>query len=263
MIYTLADDSMKGRASGSLEEQKTLDYLSTTFKQLTGKILKTQSFSFTKDNLNYQCKNAYYFKNNHANKTILISAHYDHIGFGGPLSLSFTSDEIHNGADDNASGVSLLLSLSQDILKKKDVAVNYLIVFYSGHEIGLFGSSAFHQFIQLTNDFKKISRVLNFDMVGRMDPTIKKVKCMRSPALDSLIQSIPVNQFSFKLNIADEEKLTTLDTKTYVQAGIPCINFTTGIHNDYHKSSDDAKYINYEGLNEIRKFLLYFLENYD
>ncbi len=263
MIYTLADDSMKGRASGSLEEQKTLNYLSSTFKKLSGKKLKTQSFSFTKDTVNYSCQNAYFFKNNHSSKTILIGAHYDHIGFGGPLSLSFVSDEIHNGADDNASGVSLLLSLSQDILKYKDAAMNYLIVFYSGHEIGLFGSSAFHQFIQSTKHFKEISCVLNFDMVGRMDPTIKKVKCMRSPSLDSLLQSIPMNLYSFKLNIVDEEKLATLDTKTYVQAGIPCINFTTGIHNDYHKSSDDAKYINYEGLNETRKFLLYFLKNYN
>jgi aminopeptidase-like protein len=261
MIYTLADDSMKGRASGSLEEQKTLDYLSTTFKQLTAKKLKTQSFSFLKDGLNYQCKNAYYFDNNQARKTIIIGAHYDHIGFGGPLSLSFTNDEIHNGADDNASGVGLLLSLSQALIKHKDAKVNYLIVFYSGHEIGLFGSTAFHKLIKSSKQFKQISTVINFDMVGRMDPTMKKLKCMRSIELDSLVQSIPMDAYSFKLNIADEEKLNVLDTKTFLEAGIPCINFTTGMHNDYHKSSDDAKYINFEGLNEIRKFILYFLVN--
>ena len=98
-------------------------------------------------------------------------------------------------------------------------------------------------------------------MVGRMDPTMKKLKCMRSIELDSLVQSIPMDAYSFKLNIADEEKLNVLDTKTFLEAGIPCINFTTGMHNDYHKSSDDAKYINFEGLNEIRKFILYFLVN--
>jgi Zn-dependent M28 family amino/carboxypeptidase len=169
-------------------------------------------------------------------------------------------NEIHNGADDNASGVGLLLSISQALIKQKHSKVNYLFVFYSGHEIGLFGSTAFHQFTQARHQFKQIGAVVNFDMVGRMDPTVKKLKCMRSPELDSLLQSIPMHPYSFKLNITNEEKLTLLDTKTFVEAGIPCVNFTTGIHNDYHKTSDDAKYINYEGLNEIRQFMLYYLK---
>jgi len=82
---------------------------------------------------------------------------------------------------------------------------------------------------------------------------------MRSSDLDSLLLSLPMDQFQFKLNITEEEKLTLLDTKRFYEAGIPCINFTTGIHNDYHKSSDDAKYVNYEALNDIRKFILFFL----
>lgn len=259
LVYTLADDSMKGRSSGSWEEQKALNYIASFFKQETNKKLKTQAFTFTKDGLSYSCKNAYYFVNNHAKKTIILSAHYDHIGFGGPLSLSFTSDEIHNGADDNASGVALLLSLSKDLIQSKNATVNYLIVFYSGHEIGLFGSAAFHKMVQETKKFKHISTVINFDMVGRMDASLNKLKCMRSPELDSLIRTIPMDQFSLKLNITDEEKLKLLDTKSYVEAGIPCINFTTGVHNDYHKTSDDPAYINYKGLNEVRKFIVYFL----
>lgn len=259
LVYTLADDSMKGRSSGSLEEQKALDYITWFFKQETRKKLKTQAFAFTKDSLLYSCKNAYYFVNNHAKKTVILSAHYDHIGFGGPLSLSFTSDQIHNGADDNASGVALLLLLTKDLIQLKNKTVNYLIVFYSGHEIGLFGAAAFHNMAQETKKFKQISTVINFDMVGRMDANSKKLKCMRSPELDSLVQSIPMDQFSLKLNITDEEKLKLLDTKSYVEAGIPCINFTTGMHNDYHKTSDDATYINYEGLNELRKFVTYLL----
>jgi len=53
--------------------------------------------------------------------------------------------------------------------------------------------------------------------------------------------------------------LALLDTKHFFEAGIPCINFTTGIHNDYHKSSDDAKYVNYEALNYIRRFILFLV----
>jgi Zn-dependent M28 family amino/carboxypeptidase len=259
-LYTLADDSMKGRASGSLEEQKAYSYISSTFRQQTGKKLKPQAFSFTKDSVRYNCKNAYYFINNHAEKTILLSAHYDHIGFGGPLSKSFTSSEIHNGADDNASGVALLLSISKELIQQVNPKVNYLIVFYSGHELGLYGSKAFYDWGKNIKKFKQLSMVLNLDMVGRMDPSNRKLKCMRSSDLDSLLHSLPMDQFKFKLNITEEEKLSLLDTKHFFEAGIPCINFTTGMHNDYHKSSDDAKYVNYEALNDIRTFVLYLAE---
>lgn len=258
-LYTLADDSLKGRASGSIEEQKAYTYISSVFRQQTGKKLKPQAFSFTRDSVLYNCKNAYYFINNHAESTILLSAHYDHIGFGGTLSKSFTSSEIHNGADDNASGVALLLSISQELIQQANPKVNYLIVFYSGHELGLYGSKAFYDWGKKIKKFKQLSMVLNFDMVGRMDPSNRKLKCMRSSDLDSLLLSLPMDQFQFKLNITEEEKLTLLDTKRFYEAGIPCINFTTGIHNDYHKSSDDAKYVNYEALNDIRKFILFFL----
>ncbi|MEN9998842.1 MAG: hypothetical protein RI922_1832 [Bacteroidota bacterium] len=259
VVYTLANDSMKGRATGSLEEEKTLEYLSQTFHDLTGKKLKKQAFSFMKDSIKYHSTNAYYFQNNHAKKTLIISAHYDHIGLGGPLSLSFTSNEIHNGADDNASGVALLLSLSTDLIKVKNKQVNYLYVFYAGHEIGLYGSAAFYEMLMRTNKFRSIAAVVNFDMVGRMDPQLLKLKCMRSPELDSTLQAIPMDNSPFTLNISDEEKLTTLDTKWFVEAGIPCLNFTTGIHNDYHKTSDDPQYINYEGLANIRTFILNLL----
>lgn len=262
-LYTLADDSMKGRASGSLEEQKAFAYISSTFQQQTGKKLKPQAFAFTKDSVQYNCKNAYYFVNNHAQSTILLSAHYDHIGFGGPLSLSFTSDEIHNGADDNASGVALLLSISKELIQQTNPKVNYLIVFYSGHELGLFGSKAFYDWGKKIKKFKQLSMVLNFDMVGRMDQSTRKLKCMRSAELDSLLRSLPMDQFQFKLNITEEEKLALLDTKHFFAAGIPCINLTTGMHNDYHKSSDDAKYVNYEALNDIRRFILFLVMKND
>jgi Zn-dependent M28 family amino/carboxypeptidase len=260
IVYTLANDSMRGRASGSPEEKKALNFICSTFKELTGKKLKTQTFSFYNDSLEFNCNNAFYYVNNHATQTLLISAHYDHIGLGGKLSMNFKNDQIHNGADDNASGVALLLSLSKELIDQKEARVNYLIVFYSGHELGLYGSSAFQNMIQKSNRYKKISTVINFDMIGRMDPTLKTIICMRSPPLDSLLKALPMDKFSFRLNISKEEKLKLLDTKTYVEAGIPCLNFTTGIHNDYHKTTDEAEYINYHSLVEIRKFVLFLLK---
>ncbi len=86
---------------------------------------------------------------------------------------------------------------------------------------------------------------------------------MRYTELDAILQAITMDQYSFKLNIAYEEKLKVLDTKTFVEAGIPCLNFSTGSHDDYHKTSDDAKFINYHGLMKIHSFILELLLELD
>jgi aminopeptidase-like protein len=264
IIYTLADDSMRGRASGSPEERMALTYISKTFKQFSNKTLKYQKFDFELDSVNYSCQNAYFFLNNHCKKTIVISAHYDHIGLGGHLSMSMKSNEIHNGADDNASGVAMLLALSKNLTEFKGKEVNYLFVFYSGHELGLYGSAQFAQFVEKKkNKFKSIAAIVNFDMLGRFDNSTRMLKCMRSESLDSLLISLPAAKHGIELKIADASRLKSLDTKAFDAKGIPCLNFSTGSHDDYHKTSDDAKFINYHGLMKIHSFILELLLELD
>lgn len=251
---------MRGRASGSPEEKMALTYISKTFKQFSNKTLKYQAFEFELDSVNYSCQNAYYFLNNHSKKTIVISAHYDHIGLGGHLSMSMKSNEIHNGADDNASGVAMLLALSKNIPEFKRKEVNYLFVFYSGHELGLYGSTQFAQLVEKKKrKFKSIAANVNFDMIGRFDNSTKMLKCMRSESFDSLLISLPTAQHGIELKIADASRLKSLDTKVFIEKGIPCLNFSTGSHDDYHKTSDDAKFINYDGLVKIHRFMLELL----
>lgn len=257
VIYTLANDSMKGRASGSPEAIKSLEFINKQFQFLTHKKLNQQVFvAQLNDSTQIQGVNGYYFINNKAKKTIIVGAHYDHIGLGGPLSMSKKSDVVHNGADDNASGVALLLGMSEFLIKPQKETVNYLIVFYAAHEIGLFGSEAFAKLIeQKKHQFKSISGVVNFDMVGRMADDQKKLKCMTSPIFNSIIKEIDTQPFGFSLNITDEDKLSQLDTKVFYNKNIPCINFTTGIHNDYHATTDDPDYINYNGMLTIYNYL--------
>lgn len=257
VVFTLAHDSMKGRSTGSPEEYKSLNFINEQFQLLTHKQLRKQVFVVpVNDSTQLTAVNGYYFMNNHAKTTVILSAHYDHIGMGGPLSMSKRTDVVHNGADDNASGVALLLGLSDHLAQQKRATVNYLIVFYSGHEIGLFGSEAFSAFIeQKKRTFKPIKCVVNFDMVGRLHPDLKKLKCMHSPVTDSVLQNINTSSFGFTLNLTDEQKLSQLDTKVFYNKHIPCINFTTGIHNDYHATTDDASYINYSGMVAIYRYL--------
>ncbi|NHM00850.1 M28 family peptidase [Flavobacterium difficile] len=257
VIYTLANDSMKGRASGSPEAIKSLKFINKQFQLLTHKKLNQQIFvAQLNDSTQIQGVNGYYFINNKAKKTIIVGAHYDHIGLGGPLSMSKKSDVVHNGADDNASGVALLLGMSEFLIKPQKETVNYLIVFYAAHEIGLFGSEAFAKLIeQKKHQFKSISGVVNFDMVGRMADDQKKIKCMTSPIFNSILKEIDTQPFGFSLNITDEDKLSQLDTKVFYNKNVPCINFTTGIHNDYHATTDDPDYINYNGMLTIYNYL--------
>ena len=260
VVHTLANDSMKGRATGSLEEQKSLDVIAQQFERLTKRKLRKQPFDiWINDTIQLKAVNGYHFFNNHSKKTIVLSAHYDHIGMGGELSMSKKTDVVHNGADDNASGVALLLALTEQIAHYKSPEVNYLIVFYSGHEIGLFGSNAFSKLIQKKRKYKNTSGVINFDMVGRLHPDLLKLKCMRSPSMDSLLQQVDPTLFGLNLNIANEEQLQQLDTKAFYNAGIPCINFSTGIHNDYHAVTDDPQYINFAGMVTIYNYLVELL----
>ena len=257
VVYTLANDSLKGRATGSMDEYKSLAFIDEQFQLLTKKHLSKQVFTIDNiDSTQLTSVNGYYFINNRAKTTIILSAHYDHIGMGGPLSMSKKTDVVHNGADDNASGVALLLGLSDFLAQQKKATVNYLIVFYSGHEIGLYGSEAFTAFVEKKKrKFKSVSCVVNFDMVGRLHPDLKKLKCMSSPVADSVLKSVNTSPFGFTLNITDEPMLNQLDTKVFYNKQIPCLNFTTGLHNDYHATTDDASYINYSGMVAIYNYL--------
>ncbi|MBU0489307.1 MAG: M28 family peptidase, partial [Bacteroidetes bacterium] len=108
IVYTLAADSMLGRAAGSEGELIARKYLLSCFHKMDlAPISKTyiQEFTFPKDSANLDTAyNVYGYIDNNADSTIVIGAHYDHIGFGGPKSRSLTSNKIHSGADDNASG---------------------------------------------------------------------------------------------------------------------------------------------------------------
>ncbi|MBC7426191.1 MAG: M20/M25/M40 family metallo-hydrolase [Bacteroidia bacterium] len=189
------------------------------------------------------------FKNNKKKTTIIIGAHQDHLGYN-ELGGSRTKEEgkIHNGADDNASGVAVMMELMRKLSKGKYKKHNYLFIAFSGEEEGLLGSNYYVKHPLIPND--KIACMLNFDMLGRLDSTKKKLMVYgvgTSPVWKPAIETISTDSFNIKIRTTESGTGSSDHTSFYYQ-NIPDLHFFTGQHKDYHLPSDDEALINYTGM---------------
>jgi len=266
-INYLADNKLEGRQTGSKGEKIAADYIADRFKVLKidakGTDSYFQDFSFNKssnpheqvtfedtDNENQIfSKNVIGFIDNGAKNTVVIGAHYDHLGYGGQGSL-YVGKEIHNGADDNASGTALMLDLANQ-LKFDNFNNNYLFIGFSGEEMGLLGSNYFVK--NPTIDLSSINYMINLDMVGRLkeDKSLAIYGVGTSPIFKQTINS---NNDSFNI-IENESGVGPSDHTSFYINDIPVLHFFTGQHADYHKPSDDPDKINYQGVKEISDYI--------
>jgi hypothetical protein len=194
------------------------------------------------------------YLDNKAANTIVIGAHYDHLGYGGEGSLYRGAAAIHNGADDNASGDAALIELSRALKKSKDTFNNYLFIAFSGEEKGLLGSNYFVK--HPTLDLKKMNYMINMDMVGRLKKDEKKLQVLgvgTSPAWKDVIEKINIDSVKMK---ESESGVGPSDHTSFYLADIPVLHFFTGSHEDYHKPSDDEDKINYAGEISVIKIIL-------
>lgn len=263
-VSYLASDELEGRATGSPSEKMAADYISSKFKEY-GLITKGEDGYFQhfeakiKKNPHAEAvdkkitgTNVIGYIDNKKNKTIIIGAHYDHLGYGHFGSLYDGEKEIHNGADDNASGVSILLNLAQGVKNPYLSSYNYLFIAFSGEEHGLFGSSYYakHPTINLDNAIFMI----NFDMVGRLnnEKTLAINGIGTSNKWKDLLDIS--NKFNFILKTSESGIGPSDHTSFYLQ-DIPAIHFFTGQHEDYHKPTDDVEKINFEGMYLIYQYV--------
>lgn len=198
----------------------------------------------------------------HASDFIVVGAHYDHLGMGGPGSGSRAPDTlaIHNGADDNASGVAGLIELAGKLASMRDeLKRNIIFVTFGGEEMGLLGSKYF-----VDNPLVHINQIkamLNFDMIGRLDSTKSLMIGGTGTAIetDSLIENLAVKH-PFKFKFAPEG-VGASDHSSFYGKDIPVFFISTGAHSDYHTPNDDSKFINSEGEKEVVDFALDLLLN--
>lgn len=202
-----------------------------------------------------KARNVIAFLNNNAANTVIIGAHYDHLGYGEDKSALDTFHAVHNGADDNASGTAALLELARMLKVKAPTNNNYLFIHFSGEELGLLGSKYW-----LENPTVKITPnyMINMDMVGRYDTAHKLTVggYGTSPVWGEVWKGLSSNL----IVKFDSTGSGPSDHASFYRANIPVQFFFTGSHPDYHKISDDADKINYEAQKDIVK-LIYELIN--
>lgn len=271
-IKTLASDAYEGRGTGAAGEKKANDYIESQFKKLKlipkGENGYDQSFPFKGGvhgtGAEGTATNIAGYIDNGAENTIIIGAHYDHLGLGNDGSSLDPNpqNKIHNGADDNASGTSGIIELARYFqnngVKEK---YNFLFLCFSGEELGLIGSKYYTE--HPTVDLTKVNFYINLDMVGRLDPTTKALQVMgtgTSPVWEPIIQKLSNDQVKIK---TDSSGTGPSDHTSFYLKNIPVLHFFTGSHSDYHKPSDDWEKINFEGEAEVLKVIVKVIEELD
>jgi len=267
-LAVLASDSLEGRRSGEVGGRKAAAYIKQAFKKI-GLIAIDSSKSYqqffdfsehaldtTKTGRTYTSNVIGFLKGTDPklrDEIVVIGAHYDHLGFGGMHSLdTSTTKRIHYGADDNASGTAAVIELANYFAKKKTKR-SLLFITFSGEEEGLFGSQYF------TNNplipLNKVTAMINMDMIGRLSKdSVLIVEGMgTSPQFDSLMKALnSPKRFNLRLK---PDGVGPSDHTSFYRKDIPVLFFFTGLHSDYHKSTDTRDKINYKGEKQIVEYI--------
>lgn len=268
-IEYLASDNLKGRGTGTKSEKKAAAYIAAEFKkaglQPKGTDGYYQPFTFMhkknpKDSLSESVKrngrNVVGYLDNGAPYTVVIGAHYDHLGLGhdhNSLDANPTG-QIHNGADDNASGTAGVLELARyyagNTEKEK---YNFLFICFSGEELGLIGSKKFCD--APTIDLAKVNFMINMDMIGRFNDSTNTLIVYGVGTAPDWVPIISSMRTRFKVKM-DSAGIGPSDQTSFYLKNVPVLHFFTGQHSDYHRPSDDVSKINFEGEKMVLEYII-------
>ena len=206
---------------------------------------------------------------NGAEHTVVLGAHFDHLGYGEDGNSMLRNGEhlIHNGADDNASGTAALIELARQLKYTKARNNNYLFIAFSGEELGLFGSKYFVD--NPTINLQKVDYMINMDMVGRLSDSTRVLTVGgvgTSPAWGEVFPPEPTDGRMVKRYFIikyDSSGTGPSDHTSFYRKDIPVLFYFTGLHADYHKPSDDADKINYAGEEMIIRNIMTVIEQMD
>jgi hypothetical protein len=289
IVTYLASDELNGRGTGTDDERKAAKYIANKFRMMGlkpmgnnekvfGHVLdKPYYYDFTKRmNKNIHAeddsssegelrigRNVVGFIDNKKAYTVVIGAHYDHLGLGMDHNSLMANPEgsIHNGADDNASGVAGLLELA-NVLTSNGVVENYnfLFIAFSGEELGLIGSKRWCENPTLPID--KINYMLNMDMIGRLNTETNKLVISGIGTSANFERTLDRVNTGFSLK-KDSSGVGPSDHTSFYLKNIPVMHFFTGQHSDYHKPTDDAYKVNYSGIVQVLEYMVNIIYDLD
>lgn len=262
-IGYLASDHLKGRAPGTIGDEMAKDYIVNFFNTVSqpaprfvevqehyvpakrtrnikpeDRTVKTYNIIATLPGNDPVLKDEF----------IVIGGHYD--------STANPKNDINNGADDNASGTSMVMELFEKYAKSNNHKRTLVFMLYGGEELGLLGSEYYVQ--NPTIDLSKIQLMVNLDMVGRLDndrtlylggiPSATNFEKEINPFLENS----DFNIVAYSTGTTQRDNLfSASDHWNFYKSEVPVIFFFTGIHDDYHTPRDEKELVNYEGLRDI------------
>jgi hypothetical protein len=269
-VTFLASDKLDGRGTGTQGEAQAATYIAEQFKKAGLKPKGTEGFyqpftfkqkknpadTASKEMVDRNGKNVIGYLDNGAELTVVIGAHYDHLGLGHDHNSLDANPvgQVHNGADDNASGTAGVMELARYYTgNNRKEPYNFLFICFSGEELGLFGSKRFCE--NPTIDLLKVNFMINMDMIGRYNDSTKSLIIYGVGTAPDWVPIIDGIKTDFKIK-KDSAGVGPSDQTSFYLKNIPVLHFFTGQHKDYHKPSDDENKINYEGEKLVLEFII-------
>lgn len=261
----LASDQLEGRMSGKKGNKLAADFVEGRFKEFGLPVIR-QRLQIKRLNPGPQNETGDDYTENvcawiegtdFKDQIIIIGAHMDHIGYGPSMSRS-GGGKIHPGADDNASGTVALLQIAKAFSKLKDNKRTVVFIAFSAEELGLLGSKHYCDsplFPLKAPSIRDHVFMLNMDMVGYLNKGKHAVSFTAGES--SLDVKGAIEQLAKKYNFAENitsRKSGGSDHAPFYNKGIPIAFLHTGLHDHYHKPSDTADKINYEGLTKVSRY---------
>ncbi|MBA3316344.1 MAG: M20/M25/M40 family metallo-hydrolase [Planctomycetaceae bacterium] len=253
-VETLAADSLEGREAGRRGGQAAGAYILSELKRLAVRPAGDDG-SFVQD-FNGQYRNILALiagsDERLAREIVVVGAHYDHVGYGNKANSYGPFGQIHNGADDNASGTAALLELIEAFADSEAKPKRTLLfAFWDAEEKGLLGSE--HWISHPTVPNASIAFAFNFDMLGRLRDRNVEVYGVRTAA--GLRRLVSERNTGTDLMLTfDWTQRDDSDHWSFYKRRIPYLMLHTGLHNEYHRPSDDVNLINVEGLRDVTTF---------
>jgi acetylornithine deacetylase/succinyl-diaminopimelate desuccinylase-like protein len=196
-----------------------------------------------------------------ADETIVVGAHYDHLGLGGSGSLAPWTAEIHNGADDNASGTVSLLDIAERLAAHSPRPRRRIVfIAFTGEEKGLLGSA--HYVRQPRYPLESTIAMINLDMVGRLDgDKLAVYGTGTAEEFDPLVERL-AKEHHFTLT-KHAGGYGPSDHNSFYTKKIPVLHFFTGTHKDYHRPSDDTEKLNIPGMRRVSELVTELVRTID